>query len=310
MKAKKLAALLLGLLLVCGLAIGIAACAPKDLVPPDPDTGETELPEGVEFIFTGEGTASTGRTLTFEITGNQDAEKTLLVTVQELPALRLSGTWAFVEGKGYKIYLNDASKTLKYTKYDAAEENFYFNCNVDVGSYGTVNVDFTFEDADFADEYDGVGLGMEPPIFATEGYAGGAVGFTGTLGCTEDGTFSTADTWNESRTGTWAYDEEADAYIFTFDEASTDVFYDIYLGRVEAGVWTTFTYKPWRSTEVPAENLTKEQLDELNWFRDPVVCAWDEEMGCYYGEMAVLWKLQGETTFRSEITGLRLTFAG
>lgn len=304
MKVKKLVALLLSLLLVCSFAIGIAACTPEDPVPPDPDTGETQLPEGVEFIFTGEGTASTGRMLTFAMTGNQDAENSLLVTVEELPALSLSGTWAFVEAKGYKIYLNDASNTLKYAQYDAESGDFYFNCNIDVGSYGNVNVDFTFADESFASVYDGEGLGKEPPTFSTVGWVGGVIEVLGTLTCTEEGTFATADTWHQPRVGTWEYDEENDRYILT---PTDDPFYEQYQGAVEAGTWEgSFTYKPWHTTEVPAEELTVEDMEANDWFTAPIVCEWDEEQGCYYGEIQCWWPIY---TF-GEITLFRLTYAG
>lgn len=301
MKVKKLVTLLIGLLFIVVMAASLAACTTSET---DGGGDDNDLPENVEFIFTGSGTASTGRTLTFNMTGNQDSENSLLVTVEELPALSMSGNWVFVEAKGYKIYLNDPAGTLKYSQYDPASGVFSFNCDIDVGSYGIVNVDFTYEDSSFAASYDGEGLGKEPPTFTTVGWVGGVIEVIGTLTCTEEGTFATADTWHQSRSGTWEYDEDNDCYILTLAD---DPFYELYQGAVEAGTWGgTFTYKPWNTTEVAAENLTIEDMEEVNWFRDPIVCEWDEELGSYTGEIQLWWAVYDF----GEITRFEISYEG
>lgn len=254
------------------------------------------------FVFTGKGNANSGRELNFTITGNKDSENSFSVTVKELKALELTGTWKFVEKKGYKLYFNDASNTLKYTNYDATSKEFSFNASIDVGSYGTPKVSFTFKDDTF--DYDGVGLGKEPPVFNTVGWVGGVIEVQGNLTCTEEGTFSTYDTWHHSRVGSWSYDDKANSYTLT---PTDDPFYEAYVGKVEDGSWTSFTYKPWHTTEVPAQSLTKEDLDAVNWFRDPIVCKYDSEAKAYTGEIQLIWG--GASEQFCEITRFTLTFS-
>lgn len=282
----------------CAIGLTLSSCSPEEK--PDPDI---EIPANQEFLFTGSGKSANGRTFNFEMTGDKDSS--LLITVKELPSLTLSGTWKFIDGKGYKIYLNDSSSTLNYTQYDTSTKTFTFTCAVDMGSYGAPKVNFTYKDVNFASSYDGIGLGKEPPVFNTVGWVGGVIEVLGTLTCDEEGNFITNDTWHQSRVGTWEFDSSNNQYIFT---PTDDPFYETYLARVEAGTWTTYTYKPWRvngseEENMPAQHLTKEDLESVNWFRNPVICAWNEELGCYKGEMQLSWRI-------GEITRFILTFEG
>lgn len=308
----KFVGLVMCLMLCVSLVCALFACTPNDKPNPDDNDPKPDLSQ-YQFVFTGTGKAQTGRELDFTMVGNKDNAKTLTITVKQLPALSLGGTYELVAGKGYKLHINDSAKTLKYTQYDAATKTFSVSFNVNVGSYGSPKVDFTFVDEAFASGYDGVGLGKEPPVFKTNGWVGGVISVDGELTCAEDGTFATTDTWHVSRTGTWAYDEANNQYVFTFDDASREVFYNLVQSRKEAGGWKGLTYKPWRTNGTeeenqPAQVLQEEDLEKVNYFRDPVVCKWDESKQCYSGEIQVLWNLQ-EAQFRSEVTRFVLTYA-
>lgn len=213
-KRNRIMSLVLSLALAFALCLGLAgcgACQQDD----SPIGGGSEN----EFVFTGTGTATNGRTLSFVITGDPDGS--LEVTVEEIPVLHLPGHWTFVENKGYKIYFDDGTGTFEYTRYDTETGEFYFTTTVSTGSYGTPEVTFTYQDESFAETYDGIGLGRRPPVFNLYGWYGGRLGWDGIIRCAEDGTFiaTARPERSETRTGTWTYDEETDTYSLLCDTA-------------------------------------------------------------------------------------------
>ncbi len=336
-RGRKVCALLLFCAMLLGSTALLSGCSPidfvegvfanhgtlidldgSDKVEPTQGVQPPEQNDDAEFVFTGTGEAATGRTLTFTMTGNKSGN-TLSISIAELPALGLTGTWEKVDGKGYKIRLDDAGSTLKYAQYDMENQEFFFDCAVATGSYGNPTVRFTWKNEAFASEYDGVGLGKEPPIFSAVGWAGGVIEFEGRLVCQEDGTFSYAGDWMDNRTGTWELDEGNNQYILTYDETSANLFYDLYQRRVEVfgDDAQPFTYKPGHNTTPdvdpdarPAETLDAAAMEENNWFRDPVICTWNEETQAYTGYTVLFWNFNEVTQQRGEITGIDLTFAG
>ena len=198
---------------------------------------QVQLGENDEFIFSGSMKANNGRTLTLKVTGDK-RDGSLLMTVDEMKAMSLTGHYVKVEGKGYKIYLDDVADTFAYTQYDTKTRTMSFKCNVNMGSYGTERVEFTMYDSAFAKEYDGVGLGKTPPVFTMEGWIGGVINDFGTLGCNEDGTITISDGWVLPREGTWYYDEAKNAYVIEFTEKTFDLLesYPWKQGRNQDGV--------------------------------------------------------------------------
>lgn len=99
-------------------------------------TGQTEKPGGTvtadyEFVFTGT-TEIDNNEYHVSVYGNKDEEKSITLKIEELPMVELTGSWIFVEEKGYKIYFDDATSSFAYTKYDPAEKLFSFNYNLNL----------------------------------------------------------------------------------------------------------------------------------------------------------------------------------
>lgn len=192
-----------------------------------------------EFTFTGSGTFDNGNTYNIKIVGDteEDGEQTFQLTINELPALELDGTWVKVDGKGYKLYFDDYDEAYVYTKYDTKKGQFSFTYNLTLGgAYGSQKIRFTYNDNAFAKEYDGIGLGMKPPTLIGGGW--GSTNATSwrpaTLTCYEDGTVSlVCANKGNTRTGTWSYNEETNQYSFvlvpetyTYLRAGEDAVYD------------------------------------------------------------------------------------
>lgn len=98
---------------------------------------EASTPQGdYEFVFTGTVETATGRTFTLDMIGNKDEGQTLNLTVKEMPALNLTGTWTFTEGKGYKVFLDDANGTFAYSRYNPDTETFSLTFDYDMGNFG------------------------------------------------------------------------------------------------------------------------------------------------------------------------------
>ena len=277
----KRASLLLSALLLLGGIAGLTGCSPSPgaVITPAP----TESP--YEFVFTGSGQGTNGRTFNVTIAGEKDEAKNVAVSVEGQPAMAMTGRWDFVEGKGYKVYLNDAGSTFAYSQYDPETKSFRLRCTVDFGTYGKPTIDFTYEDAAFAEVYDGEGLGKTPPKFTIEGWAGGVVQTFGTLACQEDGTISITDDWSAPRAGRWEYDEADDRYVITFTE---NPFIEEPFSEMEECVW-----KRMNCGREGAITLTQADLEKYNYFMGPVYAEYDESVGGYYMEIQLAWYVQG-----------------
>ena len=73
----------------------------------------------------------------------------------------------FTEGKGYKVFLDDANGTFAYSRYNPDTKSYSLTFDYDMGNFGQPRVVLTYLDEDFAAQYDGVGLGRKPPIFSS-----------------------------------------------------------------------------------------------------------------------------------------------
>lgn len=248
-----------------------------------------------EFVFNGTVETSTGRTFTLNMMGNQDAEQTLSLAVKEMPALNLSGRWTFTEGKGYKMFLDDANSTFMYSRYNPDTKEFAVTFDYDMGNFGQPRAVLTYADEAFAAEYDGEGLGPKPPAFALEGYTTYSHYSYGTLSCAEDGTVSanltnTGAGWYFNRTGTWTYDEAADQYDIVFNDQTislTDGNFDIHAD--DGGdyiLWTKYT-RDSAEPEYQIPLLVSELQDTYQLFTDPYVyhAQYDESKNGYYIEI-------------------------
>lgn len=187
---------------------------------------EEYYPEGdFEFVFSGSVETETGRTFTLFLTGDKNEEQTIDLTVREMPALSVDGTWEFVENKGYKIFLHDANETFMYSRYNTETKEFSVMFDYNMGNFGQPRAVLTYTDEAFAEEYDGEGLGLKPPTFALEGYTTYNHYSYGTLVFKEDGSvvanlINTGAGWYFNRTGFWEYDEASNVYSYWFTDAT------------------------------------------------------------------------------------------
>lgn len=199
------------LLVVLSLVLGMTACGGNA----ESSKGQTEttagqqLTGGEEFVFTGFGTfqrseQDLARDLDITITGYK-SDGSVVLKVAQMPQIEYTGRWVLVENKGYKIYFDDADATFVYVRYnpETGVHTFHYPCNF--GTVGTTNVEFTYADSDFS--YDGIGLGLHPPVIS-----GISIKGLTNLTCNEDGTLVAG-----SRTGTWEYLEKENVYHFHFD---------------------------------------------------------------------------------------------
>lgn len=241
------------------------------------NAAQQELAPNQEFVFTGQMKAENGRTLDLKVTGD-NTDNSLLMTVDQMQAMSLTGHYEKVDGKGYKLYFNDISNSFTYSQYDPETRNMTFQTLVNMGNYGKEKVEFTFHDEAFADEYDGVGLGKTPPVFDMEGWAGGVVQTFGTLACNEDGSVSVNDDWASPREGTWEYDEANNVYTITFTEKSF-VGLDSY---------------PWKQGHVDRDKapvLTQADIEANNYFMGPYTTNYDEKTSTYSMTIELSWSI-------------------
>ena len=211
----------IALALSLALTLVLGGCTSQEPVggvsAPTPTTAQAADNTEYEFVFTGASSDfEGGRTMNVSICGLRDEACSLELRVVEFPQILIEGHYVFVEGKGYKLYFEDASSAFVYTRFQPEDNTFSFKYTLDAGSLGSARIAFTCQDEAFAAEYDGEGLGRTPPTFT--GTVGGVGSGTVTLVCGEDGTFTTSSTskYTGSRSGTWDYDESADQYLFHF----------------------------------------------------------------------------------------------
>ncbi len=191
-----------------------------------PQTSAPVENEDYEFDFAGKDQFDDGREYTIRIKGEKwtgEAETPFLLTIDEMGAFELPGTYTYVENKGYKLYFEDVGAQFVYTAYDPDTEEMSFRYKVDLGeALGARSIVFTDQNSAFKDVYDGIGLGPTPPTFEGSGWGGYLGQFEiapAVLRCYEDGTAmftATAVTAVDPKAGTWDYDEENDRYHFTF----------------------------------------------------------------------------------------------
>lgn len=241
-----------------------------------PTAQQVDLGENDEFIFSGSMQLNNGRRVDLKVIGDK-RDESLLMTVEQMPAMSLTGHYVKVDGKGYKVYFDDIADSFAYTQYDEATKTMSFRTNVNMGTYGTGRVDFTFPNEAFADEYDGEGLGKTPPVFTIEGWAGGVIQTFGTLSCNEDGSITVADDWASPRQGTWEYDEASNIYTIQFTEKTFDAL-DSY---------------PWKQGRVQGEapTLTQADLEAENWFMGPIQTEYDAATSTYSMTVELIWSM-------------------
>lgn len=213
----------IALALSLALTLVLGGCTSQEPVggvsAPTPTTAQAADNSEYEFVFTGASSDfEGGRTMNVSICGLRDEACSLELRVVEFPQILIEGHYVFVEGKGYKLYFEDASSAFVYTQFHPEDNAFTFKYTLDAGSLGSARIAFACQDEAFAAEYDGEGLGRTPPTFT--GTVAGVGGGTVTLVCGEDGTFTTAavdNGFNGGRTGTWEYDETDDRYLLHFN---------------------------------------------------------------------------------------------
>lgn len=200
---------------VCAATGLLVACSPQE--PQDEPT--------YVFSFSGSGTIG-GKDYTFRLNGVEADHEFFIETVGE-EFEYLWGEWKFTEGKGYILTFDDAYWTTKKVKYDATTNEFYFTYEMNLGSaVGKTKVVFRGGAGDFA--YDGEGWGFEPFEFSATGVD--VFGMTTAdiiLTCYEDLTFSCVGSCPliavPSRSGTYSYDKDTNAYTFVFNDSSDPV---------------------------------------------------------------------------------------
>lgn len=212
MKTKRFVALMLAVVVLSLCASAFTACGGSNA-----DDGDWE------FVFAGSGVFADGNEYNAVIRGNKDEDQTFVLTIEELPALELGGTWVLVEGKGYKLYFDDSGNSYSYSYYDTDTSTFSLKYTLNLsGGLGSAKINFMFRDEAFASVYDGEGLPPHPPTFTATGYGNLAAltPYYFTLICNEDGTCvsvpARADI--DKRNGTYTYDEESNVYSFEFED--------------------------------------------------------------------------------------------
>lgn len=252
MKRKKTLQILLSVLLMTLLLLPLTACGGKN--------------KSNEFEFTGEAQFDNGTTYHARILGNKDTEQTFTLTVDEMPNVSLGGTWTKVEGKGYKLYFDDAEDYFAYTKYSEDTNDFTFSYSLSLGGgYGSGKFQFACHDKAFAAEYDGVGLGNRPPIMTGGGWGGStATNWRETkLVCYEDGTCTSTCLYKGvTRDGTWSYDQASNVYSFTFEPEEYTYFKTVGVWEnpgnsqgVDFGTAETFRHAYWEGDFKNADEL-------------------------------------------------------
>lgn len=221
MFAKKLTVLLMAAVMAMSVAAVFVGCAPEEETGDGPGPAQT-----YEFDFVGTGNYNDGNDYTIHIRGSEE-EDTFALTIDELTIFQLDGTYTYVDQKGYKLYFEDVGSQFAYTAYDTETEEFSFRYNLDLGeALGSRRIEFTYSDPDFADVYDGEGLGPTPPTFEGSGWGGYLGQFEiapATIRCYEDGSAqftATAVTAVDPKTGTWDYDADTNTYHLYFPPQS------------------------------------------------------------------------------------------
>lgn len=276
------------------------------------DAGEVENDSPYAFEFVGSGTTGgaidtsefpykpmEGTDFTVTIRGIKE-DNSIELTVAEAPQIVIGGTYEYVEGKGYKLYLEDVHNTFICTAYDVDAKTFSFDTTLVFNSaIGFLDATYTYKDEAFATEYDGVGFDdVLAPVFesAVSVMPGGKC----LLKTDDKGNF----VWYGlsgmggdycKRTGTWSYDEAADEYVFDFTDGVfrnlstlwmtvnwSDEDIETYRGGDQAGL---MSYPEEVGTDVEAFNA---YLAENDYFDGEARAAYNSEKGYYYLNFAMM----------------------
>ena len=314
-----LAAALLALAVMTGCgsqSAGTTAPSAQSEKPAAADTSaeavEPEDDSPYAFVFTGSGTTGgaidtsefpykplEGQNFTVSITGYKE-DQSVELTVAEAPQIVMGGTYEFVEGKGYKIYLEDVYNTFVYTNYDPATKAFSFDTTIVFNTaIGFLDATYTYADEAFASKYDGVGFDdIHTPVFesAVSVMPGGKC----LLKTDDKGNF----VWYGlsgmggdycKRTGTWSFDSAANEYVFNFNDGVfrnlstlwmtinwSDENIETYRNGDRSGLTA---YPEEASADIDAFNA---YLAENDYFDGEVRAPFNAEKGYYYLNFAMM----------------------
>ncbi len=249
-----------------------------------------------QFAFTGKTTIA-DKEYNVTVYGYKDDDKSVSVRIKELPTAELGGNWAFVEGKGYKLYFDDTNSTVAYTKYDTATQSYSFDYRLNIGDTngGSGKVSFTYKDEAFASSYDGIGLGYAPPQFNGHSSYVGAVfalheSVKCVLTCYEDGTCTSVSTnevkFASPRNGTWSYDAATNQYTFTFEDEPFAVnttdgsSYWEFKGEVGASMDEAAAH--WNVFDPATSWWVSRKVTDPSEFTNTYKTVYDEETNTYY----------------------------
>lgn len=280
---RKLLALLLAVIMTLSVAM-LGGCdsgnqPAQTSTPTEPETGE------YLFDFVGSAQYEDGEEYTFRIRAPKEGDGSFLLTIDELHQFELGGTYTYVENKGYKLYFDDIDGQFAYSSYDPETKEFSVKYTLDLGEMlGKRRVTFTAKDEDFAEIYDGEGLGVTPPTFEGGGWGGYKAQFViepAKLTCYEDGTAvftATAVTAVDTKTGTWDYDAETNTYHFWFppqtfaNTSNVEVQED---GTI--GYQTVYSEGVWRYDSYSEQTATD------------FYTTYDEATGTYNLDLQIVW---------------------
>lgn len=180
----------------------------------------TEEPE-YAFVFSGSGKIG-DVDYNVKISGAKET-KTFVLSIAELPAIELTGTYEFDSSKGYRLTFGDNSDTVKVPKYNTATKLFSFVYELNLGTnYGKGDITFTYKNESFTP---GSETFFEPFSFVGGTDYGeplffGMADFNMQVTLYEDNTCSATGECSlaavNGRSGTWSYDSTENAYSFIF----------------------------------------------------------------------------------------------
>lgn len=283
-KMHKILRTLTGAVLIFSMTVIAAGCSGGESQNGGSSSEESEY----EFNFSGTETFDDGQEYTLQIAAEKaerQEDNRFSLTVNELPMFELGGTYVYEENKGYKLYFEDVGEQFSYTSYDPESGDFSLRYKSDLGeALGARTIMFTYHDPDFADVYDGEGLGPTPPTFEGSGWGGFLGQFEinpAQLRCYEDGTATftaTAVTAVDPMTGTWDYDEASDTYHFNFPPqtfANSD--------QVEEQPDGTIGYKTvYGESDVRFDKYS--ETTETDYY-----ATYNEETGTYEFDLQIVW---------------------
>lgn len=256
------------------------------------NAGSSGNNENYKFVYEGDGLFLDSVNYHINIKGNNDEEKSFVLSVDEMPTAKLTGHWDYVDGKGYKFYFDDTENSFAYARYNAETKEFTLKYKLNLGGgQGRAKVVLTCKDEAFADVYDGEGLPPLPPTFSGHGW-NGTNRHDCILYCYEDGTcVSVTDkAGTPNRYGTYTYDADANVYSFEFENEEANYAAN-YLGSDKDGnpVYR-FDYCVFAGDD-PSKGNFRANLPASEGFPDFTTSAW------YFDESGNQIPFEFKTTF-------------